>query len=132
MSLGDALHLPEQPDVLAPDGSEVRILLARAGGGMAHFRLEPYQASHPVRHRSVEEIWFILSGHGEMWQSDGNTETIIPLRPNLCLTIPAQTAFQFRSTDEPLNAIGITMPPWPGPEEAEAVGGPWIPTAGGG
>ncbi len=132
MSLGDTLVLPEQPHVLAPDGSEVRILLARAGGSMAHFRLPPHQTSYPVRHRSVEEIWFILAGTGEMWQSDGTAETVIPLHPNLCLTIPAHTAFQFRSADEPLSAVAITMPPWPGAEEAEAVGGPWVPTVGGG
>ena len=129
MSLGDALVLPEHPDVLAPDGSEVRILLARAGGSMAHFRLPPHQTSHPVRHRSVEEIWFILTGTGEMWQSDGVAETIIPLRPNLCLTIPARTAFQFRNTDEPLSAVAITMPPWPenAEDEATVVPGAWPP-----
>ncbi len=48
--------LPADFDVLAPDGSEVRILLATAGGSMAHFRLPAGAVSKPVRHRTVEEI----------------------------------------------------------------------------
>jgi hypothetical protein len=41
---------------------------------------------------------------------------------HVCLTIPTGTCFQFRSFgNEPLTAIGITMPPSPG--DAEAVGG---------
>jgi mannose-6-phosphate isomerase-like protein (cupin superfamily) len=115
--------LSPDPDVIAPDGSEVRILLALAGGSMAHFQLQPGQTSRTVRHRSVEEIWYILSGTGEMWRSSAGT---VPLSRGTCLTIPAGTSFQFRCTgDEPLAAVGVTMPPWPGDAEAEAVEGRW-------
>jgi mannose-6-phosphate isomerase-like protein (cupin superfamily) len=42
------------------------------------------------------------------------------------LDIPLGTTFQFRSTgDEPLAAVGTTMPPWPGDDEAEPADGPW-------
>ena len=34
-------RLPEAPDVLAPDGSEVRILAGLPAGSMSHFRLTP-------------------------------------------------------------------------------------------
>ena len=34
-------HLPMAPDAVAPDGSEVRLLLRLDGGGMAHFELAP-------------------------------------------------------------------------------------------
>ena len=38
-------------------------------------------------------------------------------------------AFQFRAEDTaPLAFLAITMPPWPGMEEAVAVEGPWTPT----
>jgi len=33
---------------------------------MAHFHLPAGQVSRAVRHRTVEEIWFVLSGRGEM------------------------------------------------------------------
>jgi mannose-6-phosphate isomerase-like protein (cupin superfamily) len=52
----------------------------------------------------------------------------IDLRPGTALTIPVGTAFQFRNTGgEPLAAIGVAMPPWPGEDEGMEVAGPWAP-----
>src|ERR1700733_4096502 len=126
MTTGCFRILPRDHDVLAPEGSEVRILLSLGGGSMAHFRLPAGQVSRAVRHRTVEEIWYILSGSGEMWRSaDGHDETV-PLATGTCLTIPAGTVFQFRSTGtEPLAAVAITMPPWLGDDEAEVADGKW-------
>ncbi len=122
------ITLPDDYDVLAPDGSEVRILLAAKGGSMAHFRLAAGQVSRAVRHRTVDEIWFILSGRGEMWRSAGGRDDIAALVPGTCLTIEAGTCFQFRAArGEPLAAIAVTMPPWPGDDEAEPVDGRWPP-----
>jgi mannose-6-phosphate isomerase-like protein (cupin superfamily) len=121
--------LPADPDLLAPDGSEVRVLLSLAGGSMAHFQLRPGQASRAVRHQTVEEIWYVLTGHGEMWQSDGTRNETIVLSPGTCLTISLGTTFQFRCIgDEPLAAVAVTMPPWPGDAEAEIAEGIWQPT----
>lgn len=40
--------------------------------------------------------------------------------------IPVGTSFQFRTVGaRPFAAVGLTLPPWPGPEEAVAVDGPW-------
>ncbi len=48
--------------------------------------------------------------------------------PGICLTLPLGTHFQFRATgDAPLQAVAITMPPWPGEGEAVIVRGPWEP-----
>src|SRR4051794_34549452 len=101
--------LPAARDVVAPDGSDVRILLGLAGGGMAHFILAPGQISMAVTHRTVEEIWYVLAGRGEMWRSQDGREEIVPVRPGVCLTIPLGTRFQFRSSgDKPLAAVAIT------------------------
>lgn len=123
-------QLPVDADVIAPDGSEVRLLPALAGGGMAHFALRPGAVSVPVRHRTVEEIWFFLSGHGEMWRRQDNRETVEQVRPGTAITIPLGTSFQFRSTSaDPLTAVAVTMPPWPGPGEAQILDeGRWPPT----
>jgi mannose-6-phosphate isomerase-like protein (cupin superfamily) len=59
--------LPLVSDTIAPDGTDVRILLALTGGSMAHFALGAGGVSIAVAHRSVEEIWYFLSGRGEMW-----------------------------------------------------------------
>lgn len=93
---------------------------------MAHFELGPGRTSYATAHRTVEEIWFFLTGRGQMWRSSDAGEEIVDVGPGVCLTIPVGTKFQFRSFGfEPLAAIGVTMPPWPGDGEAYAVEGPW-------
>src|ERR1700690_1985634 len=49
-------HLPLQRDTVAPDGSDVRLLLGVKEGGMIHFELAPNRTSKAVPHRTVEEI----------------------------------------------------------------------------
>ena len=129
MAAFEIKRLPLRRDAVAPDGSDVRVLLQLAGGSMAHFELAPGQTSTAVTHRSVEEIWFVLSGRGEMWRRQGEHEAIVTLQAGVCLTIPHGTHFQFRALGEtPLAAVGVTMPPWPGEGEAIVVPGPWTPT----
>lgn len=124
-------RLPEQPDATAPDGSEVRILLSLERGSMAHFVLAPGETSIAVAHRTIQEIWYFLSGSGEMWRKLGKQEEIVAVKTGVCLTIPCGARFQFRSLgDEPLAAVAVTMPPWPGEGEAYPVEGRWKATAG--
>jgi mannose-6-phosphate isomerase-like protein (cupin superfamily) len=124
-----SMRLPKARDLIATDGSDVRILLGLAGGTMAHFQLAPGATSSAVTHRTVEEIWFFLSGRGEMWLKQEGREEVVPLEREVCLTIPQGTDFQFRSLgDQPLAAVSITMPPWPGDGEAVVVRGKWEPT----
>lgn len=125
----DATRLPATPSAVAPDGSDVRVLLALPRGSMAHFTLAPGWTSAAVTHRTVEEIWFFLSGRGEMWRALEGREEITPVEPGVCLTIPLGTRFQFRAHGGgPLTAVAVTMPPWPGEAEAVLVPGPWAPT----
>ncbi len=120
--------LAAEPDVAAPDGSQVRILLRLDGGSMAHFELAPGLVSIPVAHRTVEELWYVVGGRGEMWRRDSEGEEVIEMEPGVCISIPLGTAFQFRSTgDVALTAVATTMPPWPGEDEAYVVEGKWEP-----
>ena len=119
-------RLPVNRDAVAPDLSDVRLLLELRGGGMAHFELGPGRASKAVAHQTVEEIWFFVSGRGEMWRKQDGREEVVPVGPGVCLTIPLGTFFQFRSFGhEPLAAVGVTMPPWPGDGEVYEVEGKW-------
>lgn len=128
MSDFETKALPSERTSKAPDGSDVRVLLALAAGGLAHFQLEAGRTSAAVQHRTVDEIWYILSGKGEMWRSQDGHEETIDLAQGVCLTIPVGTRFQFRAAGtEPLAAIGVTMPPWPGDSEAVIVAGRWDP-----
>ena len=120
--------LPADPTVTAPDGSDVRVLLRLSGGSMAHFQLAAGAVSKAVRHRTVEEIWYVLGGTGQMWRRQGGREETVDLAPGTCLTIPVGTSFQFRAAhDAPFSAIAVTMPPWPGEGEAVFVDGRWAP-----
>ena len=114
------------PDVVAPDGSDVRVLARTERGSMAHFELAPGRASAAIRHRTVDEIWFVLSGRGEIWRKQGSREDIVALESGVSVTIPVGTHFQFRASgDTALEAVGVTMPPWPGDAEAVPVPGKW-------
>ena len=116
-------------DAIAPDGSEVRLLCSSPRGSMAAFRLAPNAVSKAVAHRTVEEIWYFIAGRGRMWRKLGDREEITEVAPGLSITIPTGTHFQFRCDGgEPLEAVGVTMPPWPGDDEAYAVCGRWKPT----
>jgi mannose-6-phosphate isomerase-like protein (cupin superfamily) len=124
----ETMTLSVAPDGAAPDGSDVRVLLQLKGGGMAHFQLGANRTSRAVAHRSVNEIWYILNGAGEMWRKTKDRQETVPLAPGTCISIPVGTHFQFRSSGpDPLEAVGITMPPWPGEAEAFHVAGPWSP-----
>jgi len=113
-------------DVIAPDGSEVRLLMTGARGSMAHFRLPPRAVSKAIRHASVDELWYFVAGRGRMWRKGVAGESVIDVYPGLSIDIPVGTAFQFRADgDAPLEAVGVTMPPWPGMEEAIFVVGAW-------
>ena len=118
--------LAEKPDAIAPDGTAVRLLASLAGGSFAHFELPAGAVSHAVTHRTVEEIWYFVAGVGQLWRRQGETESVVDVRPGVCLTIPLGTDFQFRADPSaPLAFVAATMPPWPGETEAFRVEGRW-------
>ena len=125
----DNIRLPAEPDVTAPDGSDVRALVRSERGSMAHFELAAGQTSHAVQHRDVEELWFVVSGTGEMWLG-GAAPGVVTLEAGVSLRIPPGTPFQFRSAGPgSLAAVAVTMPPWPlERQEAVPADGPWRPS----
>ena len=116
-----------QPDATAPDGSEIRFLLDDRHGArkasMVEVVLPAGQVSRPVRHRQVEEVWYILEGHGQVWRCPPGTEpaSVSPswVRQGDALVIPTAWSFQFSAaSDAPLRFFCVTIPPWPGENEA--------------
>ena len=101
-------------------------LLRLTGGSMAQFELQAGEISRAVVHRTVDEIWFVQSGRGELWRRQAAREATVTLTPGVCVTLPRGTHFQFRASDaEALTILAVTMPPWPGPDEAGFIAGPW-------
>jgi len=112
--------------VRAPDGSEVRPLLEVTRGGMALCTLPPGGVSEAVRHKTIEELWYVTAGAGEVWRKMGTREEIVAVGPGTCLAIPTGAHFQFRNTgSKPLVFVMATMPPWPGVDEAVRVTDHW-------
>jgi mannose-6-phosphate isomerase-like protein (cupin superfamily) len=117
----------EAAEVTAPDGSAVRPLCVLPGAAsFAQFELAPGQVSKAVSHATVQEIWYVAAGGGQMWRSQDGRAEITPLDTGVCLTIPLGTAFQFRAGQDGLRVVAVTIPPWPGnPEEARPERGPF-------
>jgi mannose-6-phosphate isomerase-like protein (cupin superfamily) len=121
-------------DDAAPDGSEIRLLPWADAGGLCHCLLHPGQRSRAVAHRTVTEIWFALDGTGELarWDSGRDEKpAVLPLRHGVSVVIPVCTPFQFRATGiAPLRLLLLTIPRWPGDEEADRSVGhldAWLP-----
>lgn len=117
-----------QPDATAPDGSEIRLLIGSAHGAtrasLCEATLPGGKVSRPVWHRQVEEIWYVLEGHGQVWRCPPDIDPAVvapvPVNPGDALTIPIGWRFQFRAPPgEPLHFLCFTAPPWPGPDEAQ-------------
>lgn len=49
-------QLPKEYDYLAPDKSEIRLLLDMTGGGLAYCTLPPGRTSIATTHKTVDEI----------------------------------------------------------------------------
>jgi mannose-6-phosphate isomerase-like protein (cupin superfamily) len=118
--------LPSGSGEIAPDGSIVRALLRVPSASMAHFELAAGGTSRAVMHESVDELWFVLSGRGELWRKQDAREEVVALQPGACVTIPQRTHFQFRAfREDAVTIIAATIPGWPGDAEAKFVPGPW-------
>ena len=118
--------LPLSSNATAPDGTEIRLLPRNPTVSMAHGTLPPNRVSTAIRHKTVDEIWFVLDGSAEIWRRLGDVESIVRVEIGNSLTIPVGTCFQFRTRgDEPFRFIMCTTPPWTGDEEAEQVEGFW-------
>ena len=116
------------PDAIAPDGSEIRLLVddrhMAQRASLCEVTLPAGQVSRPVRHQTVEEIWYVLEGIGRVWRSapgsGGLPEETVALGPGDALTIPTGWNFQFSAdANSALIFLCYTSPPWPGPGEAQ-------------
>jgi len=81
-------RLPREYDELAPDGSEIRVLMRMSGGQLTHCTLPPHETSDAVYHRTVEEIWYCVRGRGEVWRSQRERKEVTEFEPGICISIP--------------------------------------------
>ncbi|MGH2350934.1 MAG: cupin domain-containing protein [Chloroflexota bacterium] len=116
-----------EPDTTAPDGSEIRLLIGEGQGAtrasVVEVTLPAGQVSRPVAHRTVEEVWYVLAGAGQVWRCPPGARPDgvepVPVAPGDALVIPTGWRFQFASNQAPLRLLCFTTPPWPGAGEAQ-------------
>jgi mannose-6-phosphate isomerase-like protein (cupin superfamily) len=119
-------QLSDDYDYLAPDGSEIRLLPEVAGAGLCHCTLPPGAVSQAVTHKTVDEIWHVISGQGQVWRKKGCRELVVDVTAGSSLTISFVDEFQFRNTGQvPLCILIVDSGRWPGSDEAVEVSGKW-------
>jgi mannose-6-phosphate isomerase-like protein (cupin superfamily) len=115
-------QVPKNYDYQAPDGSEIRLLLEVKGGGLCHCTLPVGGVSKAVKHKTVDEVWYFISGKGIVWRKNGSIEDEINVKRGTSISIPVGTHFQFKNIGKmPLKFIILTSPCWTGAEEAVSV-----------
>jgi mannose-6-phosphate isomerase-like protein (cupin superfamily) len=121
--------LAAKPDAKSPAGANIRFIMDGPTGNMIHSTVPPGQINRATIHASVSEFWHVLEGAGQIWRKANAEEKVTPLLPGTSIDIPVGTAFQYRCDGPtPLKFICISMPPWPGDQEATHLPGPWQPT----
>ena len=121
--------LSPQSDAKSPAGADIQYIMDGLAGNMIHSTVPVGQTNRATVHATVSEFWFVLGGEGEIWRRSGREERITKLRDGVSIDIPVGTAFQYRNVgQEPLKFVCITMPPWPGDDEATHLDGVWVPT----
>lgn len=120
-------HRSETPDTTAPDGSDIRLLVDgrhhATRASLVEVSLAAGGVSQPVWHRSVEEIWYVLEGEGQVWrcppEAGPESGDAVQVSPGDALAIPTGWRFQFSAgPGSPLRFLCYTSPPWPGEGEA--------------
>jgi mannose-6-phosphate isomerase-like protein (cupin superfamily) len=127
MSTFKTVQMPV-PSEAAPDGSRIYPLIRTDQASVGIIELRPGQVTAPVYHLTIEEVWYVLEGRGKLWRKLQTEDVTVDLEAGTCVDIPTGAAFQFRSDGEyPLRMLMLTIPPWPGPDEAVGSGGAWEP-----
>ena len=121
--------LPASPGAKSPAGADIRFVMDGRTGNMIHSTVPAGQVNRATVHATVDEFWHVLDGEGQIWRADQTEERVTALSPGVSIDIPCGTRFQYRAgSGRPLVFLCISMPPWPGDQEATHVTGPWKPT----
>lgn len=99
--LFETRNLAESADHIAPDGFEIRLLAQANSGGLAHCTLPVGKTSSAVSYKTVEEIWFLTAGRGQVWGKVKDEERIVDIRPGLSLTIPLSIRGRLLMSESP-------------------------------
>ena len=113
------------PDVIAPDGAEIRVLVDQSRGAtqlsLAEAHVKPGERTACVSHRTIEEVWYIVQGTGRFHRLTpaGVNEGTEKVMAGDALLIPVGHRFWVENSGvEDLRFLCCDAPAWPGHDEA--------------
>jgi mannose-6-phosphate isomerase-like protein (cupin superfamily) len=111
----------------AADGSQWRPLVKTSRGSMSHFTLLPGATSLAMHQKVVQEIWYFLSGDGQVWLKYKGRSKVYNVHRGSAVALPNNVSFQFRnlSKTKPLTFVEVTIPAWPGNQIISKTKGIW-------
>jgi mannose-6-phosphate isomerase-like protein (cupin superfamily) len=105
--------LQAEASYISPSGkTEIRMLPNLESGEVTHATLAPHETSTAAHLDELGEFFYVVSGTGEIWRSDGAQQEVVELRPRRCVSIPAGAFFPYRSKDQPLVFPVAVAPRW--------------------
>ncbi len=124
------VNLPKHYQTLAPDGSQVRLLVRNTKASMAEFTLTPEAISRAIHQKVVHEFWYFLSGTGQVWVKYKGKAKIYSVHTGTSLALPNNVYFQFKNTSKKNNLafVDVVIPPWPKKVVTTYTKGPWKST----
>lgn len=123
----DIKQVSKEKPFISDDGSVIRNLTPMGNVQSVHCSLPKGGVIQASRHKTVEQIWYVISGEGEMWLKDQDgLETESKLAPGTAITVPLGYAFQFRNTGKKdLEIFIVNTTPWSGDGELIPVENHW-------
>ena len=110
----------QDPDEIAPDGSLIYWLRRNEYASTCLCVLPPGHQSLPARHPRLQELWYVMSGQGQLYRSSANGGLPVALRAGVGVSIAAGEVFQFCAHRDSALTIHITTtPPWAGEHDVE-------------
>jgi mannose-6-phosphate isomerase-like protein (cupin superfamily) len=106
--MGRIVNIYDFPLVENVCNQKLREVLKTQEFSMAHVGMAPHDSSLLHRHHGFEEVYFILSGAGELIH--GSTQTKIS--PGACVEIPLKAQHTLTNGDLPLTHFVFAVPPF--------------------
>jgi mannose-6-phosphate isomerase-like protein (cupin superfamily) len=107
------LTIGEAYDHVSPAGvAEIRLLPSFEQGELAHARARAGRPSRAARLSGIGEMFYVLTGKGELWRKTGGLEDVTPLVPGRSVSLLPEIEYQYRAVDGPLDFLVFTAPRW--------------------
>lgn len=102
------------PDAVSPGGgAQIRHILTSPWGDLTHAVCPAGQVAPTHLLPELDEAYYVLAGHGEIWRETQERQAVTALRPGRWVWMAAGTKFQYRANrNTSLVFLVAVMPSW--------------------